>query len=188
MEVDETYHGQLEDSPLSPQRQPPYKKREGWTAPKRAIVSLVERGAYVRTFHVPIADTDTVNKIVLRTSTTKPAYTATKAASITARPEFVAHETVNHSAGEYAREDLTTKTVEGVFGIFKRGMRGIYQHCAEKNLHRYLAEFDFRYNTTATFHRRRERDHWRRSKGGEGKRLTYRQPHSAPDFSHAAKS
>jgi hypothetical protein len=38
-------------------------------------------------------------------------------------------------------------TIEGYFSIFKRGMCGNYQHCAEKNLHRYLAEFDFRYNT-----------------------------------------
>jgi hypothetical protein len=57
------------------------------------------------------------------------------------------HETVNHSRKEYARGDVTTNTVEGYFGIFKRGMGGVYQHCAEKNLHRYLAEFDFRYNT-----------------------------------------
>ena len=61
--------------------------------------------------------------------------------------EFTAHETVNHSAKEYARGDVTTNTVEGYFSIFKRGMRGNYQHCAEKNLDRYLAEFDFRYNT-----------------------------------------
>ena len=41
---------------------------------------------------------------------------------------------------------MFTNTVEGYFGLFKRGMKGIYQHCAEKHLHRYLAEFDFRYN------------------------------------------
>ena len=88
--------------------------------------------------------------------------------------EFAAHETVNHSAKEYARGDVTTNTVEGYFSIFKRGMRGVYQHCAEKNLHRYLAEFDFRYNT------RKITDGERAVlavKGGEGKRLTYRQPH-----------
>ena len=60
------------------------------------------------------------------------------------------HETVKHSAGEYVRyEDgdaIHTNSVEGYFSIFKRGMKGVYQHCAEKHLHRYLAEFDFRYN------------------------------------------
>jgi hypothetical protein len=49
------------------------------------------------------------------------------------------HESVNHSRKEYARGDVTTNTVEGYFGIFMRGMRGVYQHCAEKNLHRYFS-------------------------------------------------
>ncbi len=59
---------------------------------------------------------------------------------------FAAHETVKHTAGEYVRGDVTTNTVESYFSIFKRGMRGTYQHCKEKHLHRYLAEFDFRHN------------------------------------------
>ena len=50
-------------------------------------------------------------------------------------------------AGEYVRDDVHTNSAEGYFSIFKRGMKGVYQHCAEKNLHRYLAEFEFRYNT-----------------------------------------
>lgn len=56
------------------------------------------------------------------------------------------HETINHSAKEYARGDVTTNTVEGYFSIFKRGMRGACKHCAEKHLHRYLSEYDFRFN------------------------------------------
>jgi hypothetical protein len=59
---------------------------------------------------------------------------------------FVEHMTVKHSAGEYVRGGVHTNTIEGYFSIFKRGMRGVYQHCAEKHLHRYLAEFDSRYN------------------------------------------
>ena len=51
------------------------------------------------------------------------------------------------AANEYARGDVTTNTVETYFSVFKRGMRGTYQHCKEKHLHRYLAEFDFRFNT-----------------------------------------
>ena len=108
-----------------------------------------------------------------RTSTPKAACTPTKANSTRVGEEFAAHETVNHSAKEYARGDVTTNTVEGYFSIFKRGMRGNYQHCAEKHLHRYLAEFDFRYNT------RNMTDGERAVlavQGGEGKRLTYRQP------------
>jgi transposase-like protein len=60
--------------------------------------------------------------------------------------EFASHRTVTHSAGEYVRKDdrsIHTNTIEGYFSIFKRGMRGIYQHCGEQHLHRYLAEFDF---------------------------------------------
>jgi hypothetical protein len=53
---------------------------------------------------------------------------------------FAAHETVKRSDDEYVRGDVTTNTVEGYFSIFKRGMKGIYQHYSEKHLHRYLAE------------------------------------------------
>ncbi len=60
--------------------------------------------------------------------------------------EFAAHGRVTHSAGEYARGDATTNTVEGFFSIFKRGMKGIYQHCGEHHLQRYPDEFDFRYS------------------------------------------
>ncbi len=60
--------------------------------------------------------------------------------------EFAEHGAVNHQRDEYVRGDVTTNTIEGAFSIFKRGMRGVYQHCAEKHLHRYLAEFEFRYS------------------------------------------
>jgi hypothetical protein len=64
--------------------------------------------------------------------------------------EFARHGKVNHTAGEYVGWDdptIHTNTVEGFFSIFKRGMKGIYQHCGEAHLHRYLTEFEFRYNT-----------------------------------------
>jgi transposase-like protein len=60
--------------------------------------------------------------------------------------EFAEHSAVHHYNKEYVRGDVTTNTIEGAFSIFKRGMRGVYQHCAEKHLHRYLAEFEFRYS------------------------------------------
>jgi hypothetical protein len=90
---------------------------------------------------------------------------------------FASHETVKHSAKEYARGDVHTNTIEGAFSIFKRGMRGIYQHCAEKHLHRYLAEFDFRYNHRAGLGHF-DIDRTKAAiKGAEGKRLTFRQAH-----------
>ncbi|MDO9489306.1 MAG: IS1595 family transposase [Sphingomonadaceae bacterium] len=60
--------------------------------------------------------------------------------------EFASHGVVRHMAGEYGRGDVYTNTIEGYFSIFKRGMKGVYQHCGKKHLHRYLAEFDFRYS------------------------------------------
>ena len=60
--------------------------------------------------------------------------------------DFAGHDSVDHKAGEYGRGDIHTNTIEGYFSIFKRGMRGVYQHCAKKHLHRYMAEFDFRYS------------------------------------------
>lgn len=93
--------------------------------------------------------------------------------------EFGGHRTVKHSGGEYARREGDTvvhsNTIENVFSVFKRGMVGIYQHCGEAHLHRYLAEFDFRYNRRAALKicdRERTDDLIR---GVSGKRLMYAQ-------------
>ena len=85
--------------------------------------------------------------------------------------EFAGHKRVYHTIYEYVRGEAHTNTIEGYFSIFKRGMKGVYQHCSEGHLHRYLSEFDFRYNT------RDLEDTERAAKalqGIEGKRLTYR--------------
>jgi hypothetical protein len=96
-----------------------------------------------------------------------------------AKHHFAAHETVRHTAEEYVRGDVHTNTAEGYFSIFKRGMRGVYQHCKEKHLHRYLSEFDFRYNTrTALGYNDGERAALA-IKAADGKRLTYRNSHEA---------
>ena len=66
--------------------------------------------------------------------------------------EFVAHSVVDHSRKEYGYTDrepgakVNTNTVEGYYSVFKRGTKGVYQHCSERHLHRYLAEFDFPYS------------------------------------------
>ncbi len=88
--------------------------------------------------------------------------------------EFAQHGVVRHNRGEYGRGEIHTNTVEGYFSIFKRGMKGVYQHCGAKHLHRYLAEFDFRYSNRAALN---ITDAERRDialKGIVGKRLTYR--------------
>jgi transposase-like protein len=88
--------------------------------------------------------------------------------------EFASHEAVNHSEKEYVRGKVTTNTVEGYFALFKRGMKGVYQHCSERHLHRYLAEFDFRYNARAALGVDDEGRADRLIRGIVSKRLTYR--------------
>jgi hypothetical protein len=92
---------------------------------------------------------------------------------------FGSHETVKHSAGEYAHGDLNTNSAEGFFGVFKKGMKCVYQHCSEKHLNRYVTEFGFRHNTRIAL----GTNDGERTKlaiiGTIGKRLTYRQPHQA---------
>jgi ISXO2-like transposase domain len=83
------------------------------------------------------------------------------------------HESVNHSADEWVRGAAHTNTLEGFFSIFKRGMRGIYQHCGEQHLHRYLAEFDFRYNERGALKVTDAERATKAIKGVVGKRLTY---------------
>jgi hypothetical protein len=87
---------------------------------------------------------------------------------------FREHGVVNHSAGEYVRDDIHTNTVESYFLLFKRGMRGVCQRCDERHLHRYLAEFDFRYNARVALGVNDEQRAAKMVKGVKGKRLTYK--------------
>ena len=86
---------------------------------------------------------------------------------------------VTPSKGEYVRGDATTNTVEGFFSIFKRGMRGVYQHCGDRHLHRYLAEFDFRHSNRIALGVDDVERCMRAIKAASGKRLTYAQSRAA---------
>jgi ISXO2-like transposase domain len=88
--------------------------------------------------------------------------------------EFARHGTVRHRLKEYVVGKGHTNTIEGFFGLFKRGMKGIYQHCREQHLHRYLAEFDFRYNNRAALGIDDVSRAERALGGAVGKRLFYR--------------
>jgi transposase-like protein len=148
VEMDETYHGKVAVPRDVTTSGRPYTK-SGKTGPsnKRAIVSLVERGGKVRTFHVEHADQSTVTKIVNENLDRESRLFTDESRLYSRIADHVSeHDTVRHSSGEYVRGDVHTNTVESYFSIFKRGMRGTYQHCKEKHLHRYLAEFDFRHN------------------------------------------
>lgn len=166
VEADETYIGRLKGSP----------KGRG-TGHMNTVVTLVERGGKARSFHIPSATIKAVSKIVSDNVDRETAL-MTDEARMYPRigKEFARHEMVNHSKSEWGRGDANTNTIEGFFSIFKRGMKGVYQHCAEHHLHRYLAEFDFRYNNRAKL----GVDDQQRSEialqGFKGRRLTYRQP------------
>jgi transposase-like protein len=180
VEVDETYFGKAEKpQPSKYRRGRPYlKKRGAGPAGKRAVVALVERGGNVRTFHVAHADKVTVSKIVRDNIATESRLHTDESKLYKDEAAFFAsHETVRHSAEEYVRDDVHTNSAEGYFSIFKRGMKGIYQHCAEKHLHRYLAEYDFRYNYRVKLGYNDGERAALAIKGAEGKRLTYRGSH-----------
>jgi transposase-like protein len=181
VEADETYFGPIAQNKVRTETTSgrAFTKR-GKTGPanKRAIVSLVERGGNVRSFHVENADKSTVAKIVSENiSHESRLHTDESRLYTEAGVAFSAHETVKHSAKEYVRGDVHTNTIEGVFSIFKRGMQGNYQHCKEKHLHRYLAEFDFRYNNRIGLGVNDIARADRALKGIVGKRLTYRTTH-----------
>jgi len=157
----------------------PYSKSgKSGPANKRAILALVERGGSVRTFHVPVADKVTVERITRENiARDSRLHTDESRLYFGAAGHFASHETVVHSHKEYVRDDVHTNSAEGYFSIFKRGMRGIYQHCKEKHLHRYLAEYDFRYNHRIALGFN-DRDRANEAvKGAAGKRLTYHLPH-----------
>jgi transposase-like protein len=153
---------------------------KGWqkargSSGKRVIVTLVERGGISRSIHADKLDGATITQI-LADNVSRKSRLHTDESHLYKKPgaSFSAHESVNHSAKEYAREDVTTNTVEGFFSIFKRGMTGVYQHCGEQHLQRYLDEFDFRYSNRAALGIDDSERTRRAIKGGDGKRLTYR--------------
>jgi hypothetical protein len=83
---------------------------------------------------------------------------------------------VNHGKGEYGRGDIHTNTLEGYFSIFKRGMKGVYQHCGKRHLHRYVAEFEFRYNNRIALGVDDGERPRNAISGAAGKGITYRRP------------
>lgn len=172
VEVDETYFGDKHEITKRT------KRGKAAHSSKRSVVALVERGGNARTFHVDRADAQTVIGIMhdnIRRSS--EIHTDESRLYGTTKHHFADHHTVIHSGNEYVRDEgertVHTNTVEGYFSVFKRGMKGTYQHCAEKHLHRYLAEFDFRYNNRIALGVNDETRADRMVKGIVGKRLTY---------------
>ena len=177
VEADETYHGSRETPRVRKAGQPAATRgHKSGGAQKRIIVGLVERGGRVRTFHVQTATAATVREILLKNASRKSILHTDESRLYTGTGKlFSDHETVVHSKHEYVRGDVHTNTVENVWSVFKRGMKGIYQHCGEAHLPRYLAEFDFRYNRRAKLGVSDVQRAIDAIKGAAGRRLMYSQ-------------
>lgn len=170
VEADETYIG----------REPGMPVGRGGTH-KMKVLALVDRSSgRSRAFVIDRITSAEVTPILMR-NIDRGARLATDEANLYrfAGQQLLAHQSVNHGAGEYVRGTVHTNTIEGYFSIFKRGMRGIYQHCGKQHLHRYLAEFDFRYSNRIA---NGVTDGQRANVallGIAGKRLTYRRTNGA---------
>jgi transposase-like protein len=171
VEVDETYVGGK-------------SKNRAFTEPpkKHAVVALVERDGKVRSLHVPNVNAKTLRPILVTHISRKSMLMTDESAVYPAvGREFANHGTVNHSADEYVRLGgfMHTNTAENYFSILKRGIVGVYHHVSEAHLHRYVAEFDFRYNNRSA-HGVEDGDRAVAAlKGIAGKRLTYRRTDEA---------
>lgn len=166
VEIDETFIGQKADMP----------KQRGY-AHKHAVLTLVERGKGSRSFHVDgtaAADLLPIIKANVDPKTQVMTDEAGQYASL--KKHFAGHDFVRHGKGEYVRGEVHSNTVEGFYSVFKRGMKGIYQHCSERHLHRYVAEFDFRYNNRVKLGVDDQARTLAALQGIVGKRLTYRRP------------
>jgi transposase-like protein len=145
-----------------------------------AAFALVERGGKARAMPINSATSDELRRALKKHADTKSAL-MTDEWQAYRRPgrEFESHETVNHSEEEWTRGTVHTQTVENFFSIFKRGMKGVYQHCSEKHLARYLHEFAFRYSHRSGLGVEDPERATLAIQRAAGKRLLYKQPRSA---------
>ncbi len=164
VEIDETFIGTKAGVPV----------RRGF-AHKHAVMTLVERGKGSRSFHVEgTAAADLLPIIKANVSSGTHVMTDEAGQYAHLNKHFTEHDFVRHGAGEYGRGIVHSNTVEGFYSVFKRGMKGIYQHCGERHLHRYVAEFDFRYSNRIKLGVNDLTRADRALIGSKGKRLMYR--------------
>jgi len=163
VEADETYFGKTPGTGRGPRRKQ-----------KNAVVALVERKGRARAFHVPTVTAATLKPIFLN-EVAKSARLMTDGAMLYRKlgKHFARHDFVDHYSREYARAEVTTNTVEGFFGVLKRGIRGVYQHVSSEHLGRYLDEFAFRHSNRASLSINDSQRAVNALSGIAGKRLTY---------------
>ncbi|MGH7815476.1 MAG: IS1595 family transposase [Candidatus Binataceae bacterium] len=168
IEADETYVGGKDKNRHMRDR---HHKTGPWD--KATVIAMVERGGEIRSHHIPTVNMSNVGEIVRANVKPPESRLMTDDTSVygTVGPEFAGgHQMVNHRKGEYVRGDVTTNSIESAFSLLKRGLYGTFHSVSRKHLHRYLSEFDFRFNT-------RKMDDGGRTalaiKKATGKRLTY---------------
>jgi transposase-like protein len=177
LEADTTYVG----------RKPGTKVARG-TGHMRPVFALIERDGAARSFHMPNVRAESLHSVLGSHANPKSHFmTDEEAAFMTVGWNFASHRTVRHTEDEYVRREIppdggperivTTNTVEGFFSILKRGMYGVYQHVSEAHLHRYLAEFDFRYSNREKLGVNDTDRAALALKGAKGRRLTYETTH-----------
>ncbi|EEX16967.1 ISSpo8, transposase [Citreicella sp. SE45] len=168
VEVDETFIG----------REPGQEKRNAYHH-KMKVVTLVDReSGTAKSVVVDDLKVTTLAEVITENMDREARMFTDEARHYRHLAPHVAgdHQTVSHNKGEYGRGEVHTNTVEGFYSIFKRGMKGVYQHCGKQHLHRYAAEFDFRYNNRKANGVEDVERGQIALRGASGKRLTYARP------------
>lgn len=179
IEIDETYVGgkrrKHQATQLAPGRRA--QDRVGPFVGKAPVVAVLQREGRVQSMHMQRVTADSLRPVIEQMVATDAHVITDSGTALTGvlKTRKQKHDQVNHTEGEYVRyEDgvcISTNTIEGYFSILKRGINGVYHQVGKRHLHRYLAEFDFRYNT------RKEKDGDRTLQAldqVEGKRLMLR--------------
>lgn len=173
VEVDETFIGKDPEAATG-------KRMAPWQERNKVLTLIDRRTGQARSVVIDDLKSSTIGPIVQANVAYDSRILTDEAPRL--RPvggKFAVHKRVNHAAEEWvSREDRTihTNTVEGYFSVFKRGMKGTYQHCSKKHLHRYLAEFDYRYNNRSALGIEDEVRTQTVIRNSFSKRLYYRQP------------
>jgi transposase-like protein len=151
IEVDEAYvGGKIRTGPQSVRPGERPRDRVSGYDNKAAVVSVLQRGGRVQSRHVGRVTAENL-KPIINQMCAEDAHIMTDSSTVLAGALMGRkHDQVNHKAKEYVRyEDglcITTNAIEGYFATLKRGINGVYHHVGKQHLHRYLSEFDFRYN------------------------------------------